>query len=200
MKKTKRNYAIIVLVVLLIALAVGYAAFQTVLTVSGTATGSITWNVHFTENTKLYEVTNGAKGAAITNTSRGEVSLGSASLSGQNQNQTATVTVALQYPGDAVLLETVILNESTQAAKLTGFSVSGASNGLIITQPNEAVITPDSDSLTAQTGTCTAQFLIKWDPTSPTFGTNGTQSFTITFTYSQDTTEKSITTLTHSDT
>ena len=204
MKKTnKKNHALIVLVVLLIALAVGYATFQTALTVSGTATGTFTWNVHFTDATKLYEVDasveGGAKGDAIATDSRGKVTLGDASTTGQNQAQTATVTVDLKYPGDAVILETVIKNDSTQDAKLTGFEVTGADKGLIITQPNSATITPNTDKLTAKTGICTAQFLIKWDPTADKIGTSGSQTFTIKFTYSQDTTEKSMTTLTHSD-
>ena len=198
-KSNKKNRAIIVLVVLLIALAIGYATFQTVLTVSGTATGTFTWNVHFTDATKLYEVKEGAKDTEITTASRGSVTLGTATTNGQAQAQTATVTVDLKYPGDAVLLETVIKNDSTQDAKLTGFEVTGDTNGLIITQPNSATITPNSDKLTAKTGLCTAQFLIKWDPTAAKIGESGTQTFTIKFTYSQDTTEKSVTTLTHSD-
>ena len=180
-------------------MAIGYATFQTVLTVSGTATGTFTWNVHFTDATKLYEVKEGAKDTEITTASRGSVTLGTATTNGQAQAQTATVTVDLKYPGDAVLLETVIKNDSTQDAKLTGFEVTGDTNGLIITQPNSATITPNSDKLTAKTGLCTAQFLIKWDPTAAKIGESGTQTFTIKFTYSQDTTEKSVTTLTHSD-
>lgn len=200
-RSKKRNHAIIVLIVLLIALAIGYATFQTVLTVNGTATGTMTWNVHFTDATKLYEVTEaGAKGDAITTDTRGKVELGDSSTTGQNQAQDATVTVDLKYPGDAVILETVIKNDSTQDAKLTGFEVTGAANGLIITQPNSATITPNTDKLTAKTGLCTAQFLIKWDPTADKIGTSGSQSFKIKFTYSQDTKEKSVTTLTHSDT
>lgn len=207
-KSNKKNRALIILVVLLIALAIGYATFQTVLTVSGTATGTFKWDVHFTGNTKLYEVTDaGAKGDAITTDARGKVTLGTASTSGQNQAQTATVTVDLKYPGDAVILETVILNESSQPAKLTGFTITGDTNGLIIERPNSSAIatgtvgSTDGDVLAAENGTCTAQFLIKWDPDVDKIGASGsgTQTFTIEFTYSQDTTEKSMTTLTHTD-
>ena len=181
-RSKKRNHAIIVLIVLLIALAIGYATFQTVLTVNGTATGTMTWNVHFTDATKLYEVTEaGAKGDAITTDTRGKVELGDSSTTGQNQAQDATVTVDLKYPGDAVILETVIKNDSTQDAKLTGFEVTGAANGLIITQPNSATITPNTDKLTAKTGLCTAQFIIKWDPTADKISASGSQSFKIKY-------------------
>ena len=47
MKKTKRNYAIIILLIILQAIGVGYAAFSATLTIDGTATGTGTWDVHF---------------------------------------------------------------------------------------------------------------------------------------------------------
>lgn len=207
MKKSKKNRAIIVLIVLLLALAIGYAAFQTVLTVNGTATGDFEWNVHFTENTKFYEVTNNAKGAAITDDNRAKVVLGTASTTGQSHSQDVTATVTLKYPGDAVILETEILNESSQPAKLTGYSCTGAGDGLAITQPSSSAITTGTvgentgDVLAANNGKCTAQFLVKWDPSAATFGdaTNHQKTFTITFTYSQDTEEKT-SPVTHSDT
>ena len=210
MKKSKKNRAIIVLIVLLLALAIGYAAFQTVLTVNGTATGTMDWDVHFTNNTKFYEVTTaGEKGAAITDTDRANAVVGTSSTTEQNQSQSVTATVALKYPGDAVILETEILNESTQPAKLTGYTCTGAGDGLVITEPTP-VITAGSvadktgDVLNAKVnasgGKCKAQFLIKWDSTSPTFGDaqNHQKTFTIKFTYSQDTDEKSFNP-THSD-
>ena len=204
MKKTnKKSRAIIVLAILLLALAVGYAAFQTVLLVDGTATGAdVSWNVHFTNATKLYEVANdGSKGAEVAST-RGTVTLGTASTSGVSHSQTATVTVNLAYPGDEVLLETVIENTGTLDAKLTGFQVTGASNGLIVTSPTNSAITVDSDVIHATNGTCTAQFLVKWDDTVPSFGDSSThqQDFDITFTYSQNTATKAAPTLTHTDT
>lgn len=208
MKKSKKNnYAIIVLIVLLIALAIGYAAFQTVLTVNGVATGTITWDVHFTNDTKFYEVVNGAKAStAITDTSRAEVTVNSQTTTGQAQAQTVDATVSLKYPGDAVILETVIVNSSSQPAKLTGFSIDGATNGLLVTQTTGATaITTGTvggstgDVLSANGGTCTAQFLVKWDESAAEFGdSNHEQEFQITFTYSQDTTNKTYTP-THSD-
>lgn len=196
MKKTnKKNRALIVLVVLLIALAIGYAAFQTVLTVNGTATGDFTWNVHFTNDTKFYEVTNaGAKGDAITDTDRASVPFVAATTTNQNQAQTLTATVTLNYPGDAVILETVIKNDGTQPAKLTGFTVTGAENGLVISNPTVTYGETDGEVLNAGK-TCKVQFLVKWNPNSATFGdeTDHEQEFQITFTYKQDTVEKTVT-------
>ena len=211
MKKSKKNSAIIVLIVLLLALAIGYAAFQTVLTVNGTATGTMTWNVHFTSNTKFYEVENGSKAAtAISDTARANAVVNALTTDAQNAQsmaQTVTATVSLKYPGDAVILSTEILNESTQPAKLTGYSVTGAGQGLVITEPSNPAITSGSvsgntgDVLAASGGKCNADFLVKWDPTAATFGDAQThqKTFTITFTYSQNTEEKTATPA-HADT
>ena len=209
MKKSKKsNRAIIVLVVLLIALAIGYAAFQTVLTVDGNATGAnVSWDVHF-KTIKLYEVKeDGSRGSEVANP-RATVSLGAASTDGVSRSQTATVSVNLDYPGDKVILETVIENLGSLDAKLTAFNITGASNGLVVTRPDDDAITTGvagktgGDVITAQGGTCTAEFLVKWDDTTKTFGdsTNHKQDFDITFTYSQNTLTKSDpATLTHSD-
>ena len=212
MKKSKKNRAIIVLIVLLLALAIGYAAFQTVLTVDGTATGTMDWDVHFTDNTKFYEVTNNAKGAAITDSTRASTDAATAQVTtdaqdAQKKAQTVTATVALKYPGDAVILETEIENLSSQPAKLTGYTIEGNENGLVILDPNTSAIVTGTvgsntgDVLNANGGKCKAQFLVKWDASAATFGdsTNHQQTFKIKFTYSQDTEEKSLQTRTHSD-
>ena len=47
MKKQKRNYLLVALIVILLAIAVGYAAFSANITISGTATASGTWDVKF---------------------------------------------------------------------------------------------------------------------------------------------------------
>ena len=82
-------------------------------------------------------------------------------VQGSTQNMLGTLK---KYPGDAILIETVIENYSSQDIVLKGFEVNGVSKGLIVTQPTSAVITPDSDKLLANKGVCTAQFLVKWDP------------------------------------
>ena len=88
-KSKKRNYAIIVLFVLLIAIAVGYAAFSTELTINGSASGSTSWDVKFT-SAQLLDST------GATDTNHGSVT---------NMSDTAvTASITLAYPGDAVNL------------------------------------------------------------------------------------------------
>ena len=55
MKNKKRNYVIVVLVVLLLALAVGYAAFSDTLTISGTANAKGTFDMELQQLIQLQQ-------------------------------------------------------------------------------------------------------------------------------------------------
>lgn len=177
MKKSKKNYVIIALIVLLLALAIGYATFSATLTINGTAEGTADWDVHF-KSAALKDST----GAA--DTEHGTVSF---------TNNEVKADVTLAYPGDAVLLEAVIENGGNVPAKVTSFTVTGADDDLEITQSATTV----GESIAAG-GTCTNQFVVKWK-TDSTATTLTNKSFTVTFEYSQDTTEVNITPA-HSDT
>jgi len=173
MKKTnKRNSLIIVLIVLLLALAVGYAAFSSTLTVTGSATGSITWDVHFKEGAaKLLQ----ADGSTEDTTHGGAISLNEA-------GDALTVSgLTFAYPGDGVLLKVVVENSGTIPAKLSGFTITGTDDDFEVTQ---AAGGPTVNETIAADGTCTATFLVKWK-TNSTATTLGTKSFTITYNYDQ---------------
>lgn len=174
MKKQKKNYVVIALVVLLLALAVGYAAFSQTLTISGTVAGKATWDVKFTSVTLK-----DAEGKADTN--HGTVTLA-------EDGKSATAEIKLSYPGDAVMLEAVVTNAGTVDAKLTNITVSGADDDIIIT---EAVPTA-GEKLTANGGNCTAQYAIKWNADSEKTDI-GTKTLKITYDYEQDTTEVNLT-------
>ena len=177
-KSKKRNYAIIVLVVLLLALAVGYAAFSSSLTINGTATGTATWNVKFTD-AKLLTST----GAVADSEKYGTVTF---------TDTTVTATgIKLSYPGDAVNLRVTITNAGTLPAELTGYTVTetaGGSADVIITP---AVASGTTGEVIDKNGTCTQDFVIKWKADSE--ATSVTKSFTVTFNYTQKTDEVNIT-------
>ena len=167
MKKRKRNSAIIVLLVLIIAIAVGYAAFQTTLTINGTVSSNATWDVKFTD-AKLIK----GDGTVISNNS----------LNSATKTDTAvTATVTLAYPGDAVKLQTVITNGGNLDAKLTKVNVDTSSLG------SELTVTPATHTegtVLAHGKSCTNEFVIQWKPTSTAASASG--SFDVTFTYDQD--------------
>lgn len=170
MKKSKRNYVIIALVVILLALAIGYASFSSILTVNGTATGTGQWDVKFTSAKFL-------DSAGAVDTGHGDQPTISA------EGDTITAEVKLAYPGDGVILEAVVTNSGNVPAKLEDFKVTGGDEDLVITQSSIAT----NEKLSADGGTCTAQFAIVWSPESEKTEL-GEKTFTITYTYTQDTT------------
>ncbi len=167
-RKSKRNYLIIALVVILLLLAVGYASFTQALNISGTATGTATWEVIFTDAS-----TGGA--AAIS-----------------NDGHTLTVnTTDLAYPGDKKEITAVIQNNSSMDIKLTGFTVTDPAADSDITVDYVDLQTDGSESLVANGGTCTYKFIVGWDENSTKTSINGSYSFE--FTYEQDTENSTLT-------
>lgn len=169
MKKSKRNYLLVVLVVLLLALAVGYAAFSANLTINGTATASGTWDVRFVDST-VDTATHGTATVAKT-TAEGD---------------TLNVDVTLSFPGDACTVTANIKNNGTIPAKLTGFTLKD-DLGNTYSNTDIDVIVPtiatDGSEVIEAGETCPVTFAIKWKTTST--ATNVTAKFKINFTYEQ---------------
>ena len=150
-KRNKRSYIIIALIVVLLLSAVGYAAFQANLNITGTATGTATWDVHFK------------------NTSTG----GAEAIS--NDGHTLTFTSNLSFPGDAQEITAVIENSGTLNAKLTGFTVKDGNNVAVSSTTFGSETSSDDDILiqyitlpttsgsedviTANGGLCTYKFV-----------------------------------------
>ena len=179
MKKSKKNFVAIVLIVLLLALAVGYAAFSETLTISGTAsTQTGNWDVKF--------ISANATASVVTGTTPANT----ATLAADGKS--VTVSVALAAPGDGSNITAVIKNDGKIDAKLTGFTVTGdltetssgshvyTSNAIKMTVP--AVTTNEVLAAGAQK---TFTFAVEWDE-NVAASTVQTASFTITFTYEQD--------------
>ena len=171
----KKNHAIIVLIVLLIAIAVGYAAFQSVLTINGTVTSTSDWDVKFTDAKLIDSTGNEASSQAY----------GSVSYS----DSVVTATgIKLGYPGDAVKLQVEITNEGNLDAKLTSVVVNDAGlNNTDLSITPTAVGSaglPTANEILAAGDSCTCEFVIKWANASQLASTTG--NFTVTFTYDQN--------------
>ena len=179
MKKTKKRSALVIaLIVVLLALALGYATFTAALNINGTATGTGSWDVHFKQAGRFLQ----ADGSTVDTSHNGTAPISTTSTT----NDTMTVTVDLAYPGDGVLLEAIVENSSTMPAKLTGFTITGTDDDFEVTQAAGGPTV--NEVLAANGGTCTATFLIKWK-TNSTVASLGTKTFTITYNYTQETTE-----------
>lgn len=184
MKKSKKNYVAIVLIVLLLALAVGYAAFSQTLTISGTAkTQTGNWDVKFTNATTTQSVY-----AADSTDNKATFT-----------NDTVTVSTTLKAPGDGAEITATISNSGSLDAVLTGFEVTSSDGSLvkasdtvykstngdvILTLPT---VTKEDDSSSIAAGSAkTFKFTIEWDSDSE-LTTELTTKYDIKFTYSQDT-------------
>ena len=172
-RKSKRNYLIIALVVILLLLAVGYASFTQTLNLSGNIAGSSTWDVKF-----LSGSTTDKDGASVA---------GSVSTDGHS----LTVDVSdLQYPGDAREVTAVIKNNSSMPIKLTGFTSTAPEDATNITF-NCINLNNETCELAAG-ASCTYTFNVGWNEESKATNISGQYSFT--FTYTQNTTPSTVTT------
>lgn len=178
-KSNKKNYVAIVLIVLLLALAVGYAAFSSQLTITGTATAKAgTWDVKFETASATPSIVTGTAANSATVT----------------DDKTVTVTVNLATPGDGSTVTAKITNNGSVGAKLTGFNVSGLTKvsetvyqtgAIKVTVPT---VKQDGTDVIASGASKTFTFSVEWDSSvdEATVGTKGqTGTFDITFTYDQ---------------
>lgn len=169
MKKSNKKYAIVVLVVLLLALAVGYAALTDVLTISGTANAKGTFDLEF-QNASLVK----SEGVDETGTT----------ITISTDKNTATVVVKdLAYPGAGAQFHVDIKNVGTVPAKLKAVTPTGVDDKDIkVTFPDLA-----TGEKIAAGGTCGIDFTVVWDKDS-TLTEEKTLSFSLELEYEQDTT------------
>lgn len=173
MKNKKRNYVIAVLVVLLLALAVGYAAFSDTLNITGTANAKGTFDMEFTSATIDTATAQGIN----TVTSTAEVSA--------DKNTVTVNIVDLAYPGAGTNVTVVVHNNGTVPAKLTGLNFTGIDDDDIeVSFPSGLAI----NEIVQPDATCTITFSVKWKTTS-SLTSEKSVNFSATLDYSQDTTE-----------
>ena len=181
MKKSKKNYVAVVLVVLLVAMAVGYAAFSGSISVSGTANASGKWDLKFKANS-----------AKITNSIVTGMEENAFTINGGGKSATAVVN--LGTPGDGANLEIVIENNGTYDAKLTEFTVNGEGledqtggvwkkDAVLVKVPT---MTTDGSDVIKAGESKTFKFSVEWDEDVTDLGVEKqTTAFTITFDYEQ---------------
>lgn len=148
--KTKsRGYLVAVLVLFLLALAAGYAAFSDTLTITGTANANGTFDVSFESCTASKKV-------------------GVASAEGvlSNENDTLTITVEdLGYPGAGAQFDVVIKNNGSVPAVIKSVTAEGITGSDNIIIKGLDVISESHEEIAAG-GTCSFSFTVEWDAAS----------------------------------
>lgn len=172
MKKNKKRSILIVLVVLLLALAVGYAAFQQVLNITGTAKAAGNFEVKFVDPTTI---TSGHGTATKT------------------ADDTITVEATLGYPGDGCTVTAHITNAGTIPAKLTTLELLGSDGATAFSDDDIEIKMPSiAEEELAPGETCEFTFSIAWKEDST--ATSKDVGFKIKFTYDQNTTPVTVNT------
>lgn len=181
-KSSKKKYIIVALIVLLLALAVGYAAFTDTLTISGTASAKGTFNLEFTKATL-----DKSEGVTVDDTTPEN---GTYIKISDDKDTVNVVVKDLAYPGAGAQFTVVIKNVGTTPAVLKSVTPVGINDDDIkVTFPDGLVA---EEKIAAQ-GECTITFTVEWDKNSTldtsTLGETGkTLDFSLTLEYEQDTT------------
>lgn len=175
--KKSRKYLIILLIVFLLALAVGYAAFNDTLHITGTANANGTFDMEFT--------------SATVDKTVGVDEIGTTATISADKN---TVTVAvkdLAYPGAGAQFTVVIKNAGTIPAKVSSVTPTGIEGSTNIKIKGLDAITTAHPTIAAG-DTCTLTFTVEWDKESTVELTDEEKtgiSFNLDVEYTQDTTD-----------
>jgi len=137
----KKNLIIIVMCVAICIMAVGYAAFNTTLTITGTSNITSEWNVVFTSITQV------SKTSGVTIVSNPVVN-----------GTSATFDVGLALPGDKIVYEITIENKGTINAIIENIVASASDSPAIIFSMEGVNIGDKIPNKTSKTLTVTIEY------------------------------------------
>lgn len=172
MKKLKtRNTILIIAILLLIGIAIGYAALSQPLTISGTASASGTWDVKITGITAdVNNEENGAtEGSAPTYT-----------------DTTATFNVNLEYPGATATYIVDIANNGSIGAVLESIEGIDVANAAEPTGITFSVTGVEEDESLAAGSTTEAIVTVTWAEDDATIPNITSKTATIVLNYVQE--------------
>src|SRR5574344_1831660 len=166
--KNAKNYVIAALLVAVVAMSVGYAAFATTLNINGTATISGQWDV------EIIGITSAFTGTATDKTAPAYTST------------TATFDANLAAPGDAATYTITVKNKGTIKAKLSSIvltpqAVADSTAAIIYT----IVSQPNANDELAANETATVVIKAQYDSTITETPTTKTRTITGVLNYEQ---------------
>ena len=171
-KNKKRNIIIGSLCAVVLLMAVGYAAFQTVLNIQGTSNITSSWNVKITNVT--------SKNIVGTASNNGDPSF---------EELSATFKTSLQAPGDSIEYDITVSNAGSLDAKLDEitlsdtnnpaikFTASGMTKGDVITAGSTKILTVKVEYLStvaSQPASTTSNLTVSLDYSQSESGSVGT--------------------------
>ena len=163
-KGKKKNYALVILLILLVGISVGYAAFAQVLTINGTANANGNFALKFTN--ALIDPNVGATDSTTSISANGD---------------TLSINMNLEYPGAGATVTATITNTGSIAAKLKNVTFTGNDDPDILVTFDNAIV----DEVIEPNGTKEVLITVKWAENSTTAKK---LNFTATLDYEQSTT------------
>ena len=172
--KKSKNIIIVSLLILLLALAVGYAAFSDILTISGTANAKGTFNLEFQNSEIVTLVGVNEEGT------KAEIS--------EDKNILNVNVADLAYPGAGVEFSVDIVNVGTIPAQVNAVTPTNITGSEHIKIEGLEAITTDHPIIEAG-GKCNIHFTVEWPVTATDpLGENGeSTSFELEIEYTQGT-------------
>lgn len=170
-KLTKNNRKLLAIIILLVLLgiAIGYAALSQTLTIEGTANISSEWNVQFTSIT-------------LSDSSGATDAEGSPSLSGTTK---AIFNVTLDKPGSYAEYKVVVENKGSINAKLESITDLTAINNTEPTDIKFTITGPAADSALNSKATAEYTVRVEWLSTSTEIPETKTKTAEIELNYVQ---------------
>ena len=168
MNKKVKNILIIILFLIIIGMAVGYAALAQLLTINGTANISASWDI------KISNITEGTMNGAVSKTA--------ALVAGDKLS--ATFDVDLQYPGASASYIITVQNAGTINAILESVTGIDSANN---SQPSELTFSIDAVASDILNNGTTKDYIVNvtWAADSNAIPSTKTKTATITLNYVQ---------------
>lgn len=165
-RKNSKNVVLLILLLVVVGMAVGYAALSQALVINGTANITAEWKILFTD------VKEGKMDGAESKTSPSYTST------------TATFDVNLLYPGASAQYVVTVANQGSINAKLTGVDGIDAVNKAAPTDIIYSINAKEDDPL-ASGSTKDYIVTVTWNADSTTIPETKTKTATITLNYEQ---------------
>lgn len=165
-RKSNKNIILLILLLVIVGMAVGYAALSQALVINGTANITTEWKILFT------------------NIEEGTLTGAESKTAPSYTATTATFDVNLLYPGASAEYIVTVANQGSINAKLTSVDGIETANAAAPTDIKYTIDAQANDTLNANT-TKTYKVTVTWDAASTTIPETKTKTATITLNYEQ---------------
>lgn len=165
-RKSNKNIILLILLLVIVGMAVGYAALSQALVINGTANITTEWKVLFT------------------NIEEGTLTGAESKTAPSYTATTATFDVNLLYPGASAQYKVTVANQGSINAKLTSVDGIDTANAAAPTDITYTIDAEANETLAAKAEKVYT-VTVTWDAASETIPETKTKTATITLNYEQ---------------